>query len=415
LQKPVFREPGTFGFISQPSIFGRGIGGGRKIELDISGPSLEIILEAANRAFGKIVALFPRSDGHEWRPVPGLELGAPEVRVVPDRLRLSDSGVTAVELAQTIDTFNDGLRVTQSTIDGKLMDIVLKGNTRSVVETQGIESLPVVTPAGKVVPVSSLANTMLTSGPTEIRHRERFRTITLEIRPNQEMALESAIEILQNEVIAPLKEEGLPEGVQLNISGTADKLVETRNAMAINMMLSLVIVFLVMAVLFESFIYPMIIMLSVPIAAAGGVGGLAVLNLYTRQPLDMLTMLGFVILIGIVVNNAILLVHQTLHHIREEGVDAKEAIRQATRNRIRPIFMSTLTSVFGMLPLVFFPGAGSELYRGLGSVVVGGLSLSAIITLLIVPPMMSLLVVPLENRRTRRLRESGEVQRDLTA
>ena len=288
-------------------------------------------------------------------------------------------------------------------------------DTRSVIETQGIESLPVVTPAGKVVPVSSLANTVLTSGPTEIRHRERFRTITLEIRPNQEMALESAIEILQNEVIAPLKEEGLPEGVQLNISGTADKLVETRNAMAINMMLSLVIVFLVMAVLFESFIYPMIIMLSVPIAAAGGVGGLAVLNLYTRQPLDMLTMLGFVILIGIVVNNAILLVHQTLHHIREEGVDAKEAIRQATRNRIRPIFMSTLTSVFGMLPLVFFPGAGSELYRGLGSVVVGGLSLSAIITLLIVPPMMSLLVVPLENRRTRRLKESGEIQRDLTA
>ena len=415
LQKPVFREPGTFGFISQPSIFGRGIGGGRKIDLDISGPSLEKILEVSNRAFGKIVDLFPRSDGHEWRPIPGLELGAPEVRVVPDRLRLSDSGVTAVELAQTIDTFNDGLRVTQSTIDGKLMDIVLKGDTGSIKQTQGIDSLPVVTPAGKVVPVSSLANTILTSGPTEIRHRERFRTITLEIRPNQELALESAIEILQNGVIAPLKEEGLPQGVQLNISGTADKLVETRNAMAINMMLSIVIVFLVMAVLFESFIYPLIIMLSVPIAAAGGVGGLAVLNLSTRQPLDMLTMLGFVILIGIVVNNAILLVHQTLHHIREEGVDAKDAIRKATQNRIRPIFMSTLTSVFGMLPLVFFPGAGSELYRGLGSVVIGGLSLSAIITLLIVPPMMSLLVVPLENRRLRRLQASDEIQQDITA
>ena len=335
--------------------------------------------------------------------------------MVPDRLRLSDSGVTAVELAQTIDTFNDGLRVTQSTIDGKLMDIVLKGDTGSINQTQGIDSLPVVTPAGKVVPVSSLANAILTSGPTEIRHRERFRTITLEIRPNQALALESAIEILQKGVIAPLKEEGLPQGVQLNISGTADKLVETRNAMAINMMLSIVIVFLVMAVLFESFIYPLIIMLSVPIAAAGGVGGLAVLNLSTRQPLDMLTMLGFVILIGIVVNNAILLVHQTLHHIREEGVDAKDAIRKATRNRIRPIFMSTLTSVFGMLPLVFFPGAGSELYRGLGSVVIGGLSLSAIITLLIVPPMMSLLVVPLENRRLRRLQASDEIQQDITA
>ncbi len=409
LQKPVFREPGTFGFITQPSIFGRGIGGGRKIELDISGNDFDKILETANRAFGSIISTFPRAQGHEWKPVPGLELGAPEVRVIPDRLRLSDSGVTAVELAQTIDTFNDGLRVTQSTVDGKLMDIVLKGEDNSVNQTQGIGALPVVTPSGRIVPVSSLAEAIVTSGPTEIRHRERFRTITLEIVPSQSLALESAIKLLQEKVIAPLKQQGLPEGIQLNISGTADKLVETRNAMAINMMLSIIIVFLVMAVLFESFIYPLIIMLSVPVAAAGGVGGLAVLNLTTLQPLDMLTMLGFVILIGIVVNNAILLIHQTLHHIRDEGIEPTEAVKLATQNRIRPIFMSTLTSVFGMLPLVFFPGAGSELYRGLGSVVVGGLSLSAIITLLIVPPMMSLLVVPMENRRNRRLTSSEEV------
>ena len=92
------------------------------------------------------------------------------------------------------------------------------------------------------------------------------------------------------------------------------------------------------------------------------------------------------------VNNAILLVHQTLYHIREDGMVADEAIIRATQNRVRPIFMSTLTSVFGMLPLVLFPGAGSELYRGLGAVVLGGLSLSAVLTLAIVPPMMSITV-----------------------
>ena len=147
-----------------------------------------------------------------------------------------------------------------------------------------------------------------------------------------------------------------------------------------------------MAILFESFVYPLIIMLTVPVAAAGGIAGLAVLNIWTLQPLDMLTMLGFVILTGIVVNNAILLVHQTLYHIREDGMNADDAIMLATQNRVRPIFMSTLTSVFGMLPLVVFPGAGSELYRGLGSVVLGGLSLSAVLTLAIVPPMMSITV-----------------------
>lgn len=409
LSEPVFREPGTFGFITQPSIFGRGIGGGRKVDLDVSGNELETVLGVAGQVFGRIVGMFPREQGHEWRPVPGLELGAPEVRVNPDRIRLNDSGVSARDLALTIDSFNDGLRVTQATVDGKLTDILLKGVNSSVVETQGIGDLPIVTPGGQVIPVDSVADVELTAGPTQIQHRERFRTITLEIRPSATLPLESAIEMIQNQVIDPMKAEGLPPGVRLNLSGTADKLDETRSAMAINLILAVVIVFLVMAVLFESFIYPLIIMLSVPIAAAGGIAGLAVLNLYTYQALDMLTMLGFVILIGIVVNNAILLVHQTLHLIREQGMDPKQAIPQATRNRIRPIFMSTLTSVFGMLPLVLFPGAGSELYRGLGSVVVGGLALSAVITLLIVPPMMSLLVAPLEARRNRRLEAGAAV------
>ncbi len=401
LSGPVFREPGTFGFITQPSIFGNDIGGGRKIELDIAGTELETILQVANRVFGKITALFPRAQGNAWRPLPGLELGAPEIRVTPHRLRLNDSGVTAAQLARSLDVFNDGLRATQATIDGKLMDIVLKGKQQFAYRTQDIGSLPIVAADGRIIPVASVADIQLTAGPTEIRHRERFRTITLEIRPAQNVPLETAINTIRAEVIAPLEKQGLPPGVKLRLSGTADELVETSNAMAINLALSMVIVFLVMAVLFESFIYPLIIMLSVPVAAAGGVAGLAALNLYTYQPLDMLTMLGFVILVGIVVNNAILLVHQTLHHIRQENMPAEQAIRRATQNRIRPIFMSTLTSVFGMLPLVLFPGAGSELYRGLGSVVVGGLSLSALITLLIVPSMMALLVAPLEARRMR--------------
>ena len=100
-------------------------------------------------------------------------------------------------------------------------------------------------------------------------------------------------------------------------------------------------------------------------------------------------MLGFVILTGIVVNNAILMVEQTVLQIKEEGMRIDEAIIEATRNRIRPIFMSTLTSLFGLVPLVIFPGAGSELYRGIGTVVFGGLALSTVATLFIVPPMLS--------------------------
>jgi len=211
------------------------------------------------------------------------------------------------------------------------------------------------------------------------------------------------MDILNEKVIAPLRLAGLPPGVKIGLSGTADKLTEAWDSMVLNLIIAVLIVYLVMAVLFESFIYPLIIMLSVPLATAGGVGGLVILNLFSPHPLDMLTLLGFVILVGIVVNNAILLVHQTLYHHRSEGLNFEESLIAATRNRIRPIFMSTLTSVFGMLPLVVFPGAGSELYSGLGSVVIGGLALSALLTLAIIPPLMSLVSGFAENSRKQRL------------
>ena len=185
-----------------------------------------------------------------------------------------------------------------------------------------------------------------------------MRTVTIEVRPAPGVPLEVALDTLKQKVIQPIRAEGLPPDVKFELSGTADQLTQTWNALVVELGLAVIIVYLVMAVLFESFIYPLIILLSDPIAAAGGVAGLVILNFYTFQPLDMLTLLGFVILVGIVVNNAILLVHQTLYHIREEGMVPAAAILEATRNRIRPIFMSTLTSVFGMLPLVVFPGAG---------------------------------------------------------
>ncbi|MCP4330290.1 MAG: efflux RND transporter permease subunit [Alphaproteobacteria bacterium] len=401
IQQEMFKEPGTFGFVRQLSLFGRGIGGGRTIDFNITGPDLERVIGVALNATEMISSLLPLDQGHQLRPIPGLELGAPEVRIYPDRVRLSEIGVSAAELGSTIDAFNDGLRVAEITVDGKRLDLMLAGPHQRVTETQGISSLPVVTRGGLILPVSSVADVVVTSGPTEIRHLERGRTITLQVAPSPDMPLEAAMNVLRDEVIAPISEQGLPPGVKITLSGTADKLTETWDHMVVDLVLAVLIVYLVMAVLFESFIYPMIILLSVPLATAGGVGGLAIVNFIQFQPLDMLTLLGFVILIGIVVNNAILLVHQTLHHIRHDGMDGKQSILAATQNRIRPIFMSTLTSVFGMLPLVVVPGAGSELYRGLGSVVIGGLALSALLTLLIIPPLLSL-VVPIAERQILR-------------
>ncbi|MGD1867942.1 MAG: efflux RND transporter permease subunit [Neomegalonema sp.] len=392
LSGPVFAEPGTFGFINKRSLFGRGIGGGRAIELNVSGAELPEILEVAQRAAGLIAQHLPREQGNQFRPRPGLELGSPELRLEPDRVRLADAGVDARTLALTLDAYNDGVRVEEITVGADRLDLTLKGldTAGTALRTQDVGAYPVVAPNGDIVPISALANVALTAGPVEIRHRERLRTITLEVRPSADIPLETALEIMRENVMEPLEADAADIGLRMTLSGAADELTQTWNALQINLLLALVIVFLVMAVLFESFVLPLVSLVSVPVAGAGGVAGLAFLNLYQPQPLDMLTLLGFVILIGIVVNNAILLVHQSLYHLRVDGMPVNDAILEATRNRVRPIFMSTLTSVCGMLPLVVFPGAGSELYRGLGSVVVGGLSLSAVLTLLLVPPLLRL-------------------------
>ncbi|MEM1424108.1 MAG: efflux RND transporter permease subunit, partial [Planctomycetota bacterium] len=166
---------------------------------------------------------------------------------------------------------------------------------------------------------------------------------------------------------------------------------------------ALLVTYLLMCALFESFVYPLVVMFSVPLALVGGFAGLRIVHDITQadplvgtQNLDVLTMLGFVILVGIVVNNAILIVHQALNNLRagndSRPMDIHEAVIESVRTRVRPVFMSTMTSVGGMLPLVLFPGAGSELYRGLGSVVVGGLVVSTVFTLMLVPLTLSLVL-----------------------
>ena len=166
----------------------------------------------------------------------------------------------------------------------------------------------------------------------------------------------------------------------------------------LNFLLALVIVYLLMSALFGNFLYPIVIMFTVPLATAGGFIGLALTNKFLEpQPLDVLTMLGFIILVGIVVNNAILIVHQSLNLIRDEGYEHKRAVIEATRTRIRPIYMSSLTSIFGMLPLVLIPGPGSEFYRGLGSVITGGLAFSTIFTIFVTPALL-MFFIKLEQR-----------------
>jgi len=393
---PIFKRelrkiPGFYATSYQSSLFGRGISSGRTIDVDITGPDLTRLVQFGGRVFGQAMQLLP---GSQVRPIPSLDLGNPEIQITPDRVRAASMGLAARDIGEAVDTLLDGRKVSDYQHDGKEIDLTLMGISSSTERTQDFENLLLRTADGRLITLGSVADVRWVSGPTQINHIERQRAITIQVRPPRETPLETAMQTLENKVIAPLKNSGEIGGLyNINLAGTADDLVVTRKALQWNFVLALVITYLLMAALFASFLYPLVIMFSVPLAAAGGFAGLWLVSTFIEyQSLDVLTMLGFIILIGTVVNNAILIVHQSLNHMRHEEMERREAIREAVRNRIRPIFMSTTTSVFGMMPLVLFRGAGSELYRGLGSVVVGGLALSTIFTLFLIPALFSLVL-----------------------
>ncbi|MBW1981053.1 MAG: efflux RND transporter permease subunit [Deltaproteobacteria bacterium] len=393
---PVFMRklrklPGFYATSYQTSLFGRGISSGRTIDLDITGPDLERLIELGARVFFQAMQLLP---GSQIRPIPSLDLASPEIRIIPDRVRASSLGLSARDIGLIVDSILDGRKVSDYQYEGREIDLTLMGRKAAIQRTQDFQDLLLRAPDGRLVTLGSVAHIRWVAGPTQINHIERQRAITIQVRPPREIPLEEAMDTLKTRVIGPLQKSGELGGLyNINLSGTADDLVVTRRALQWNFVLALIITYLLMAALFASFLYPFVIMLSVPLAAAGGFAGLWLVSHFIEyQALDVLTMLGFVILVGTVVNNAILIVHQSLNHIRHEGMERRAAIREAVRNRIRPIFMSTTTSVFGMLPLVLFRGAGSELYRGLGSVVVGGLVLSTIFTLFLIPALFSLVL-----------------------
>ena len=390
LTTPIFSEPGAGSFVVQASLFGRSVGGSRSIRLDVSGPDRAAILPVAYKLNEALSQAFSRRDGHQIRAIPNLDNGAPQIRITPDLIALARAGLSVRELSTAVDVFNDGANVIQIPIAGELIDMVVAGKEASKLTAAQLSDIPVVTRGGNILSLSQLANIEIVSAPEQIRRLGGKQSLSLQLRPNESIPLEQAVALIETDILAELRAEAAASGVTISQRGAASALEKTWTAMKANVLTAVFVIFLLLVVLLRSFVMPLIILLAVPVAAAGGIAGIALLNLFSYQSLDMLTMLGFVILTGVVVNNAILMIEQTVLHIREEGMEVADAVVEATRNRIRPIFMSTLTSLFGLVPLVVFPGAGSELYRGLGVVVFGGLGLSTLATLLIVPPLMGL-------------------------
>ncbi|MDX9859011.1 MAG: efflux RND transporter permease subunit [candidate division Zixibacteria bacterium] len=375
--------PGAFGIANQRSLFSGSFSGTRSVQIDITGPDLNKVLAIARQVFGQVGQILP---GSSSRPIPGLDLGNPEVSVYPDRVRAADIGFSASQIGQQVNALVDGAIVSEYRHQGREIDLVLKGRDDWTRHTQDIEQLPLASPTGRVITLGDLATVQQKQGPVTINHVERQRAVSVLVQLGDNISLEDAIARIQEQIVAPLRDQNQIGGLyDIQLSGAADDLTKLRVALLENFHMAIILTYLLLAALFQSFTYPIVILVTVPLATFGGVLGLQAVRLVDPyQGLDVLTMLGFVILIGTVINNSILIVYQALQLMRE-GYDPRSAVKESVRVRVRPIFMSTATSVLGMAPLVIMPGAGSELYRGLGSVVLGGLALSSVFTLVLTP------------------------------
>lgn len=376
--------PDTFGFAGRDPLFG-GSRGGRLIEIDLSSESFGSLLDAGRAGFAAIMQALPEAN---VRAVPGLELAEPELRLIPDDRKIAEVGWNRSRMATVIRAMGDGAFLGEYFDGNRRYNVVMRAENWTTPEE--LAALPVATATGEVLTIGELTEVTQTAGPSQIRRIDRKRTLTLTVTPPSNLAMEEALKIIKQEV-APVIMERLPENAAINYRGTAEALDDALASMSGSFVLAVVILYLLISALFRSFTDSLLVVLTLPMATVGGILSLRLMDLVLAgsggQQMDLLTMIGFVILLGLVVNNAILLVYRA-RDAEREGMNRREAVNSAVHSRLRPILMSTMTSIFGMLPLMLMPGSGTELYRGLAAVIVGGMLVSALFTLILLPSLL---------------------------
>lgn len=372
--------PDVQGFANRGNLFG-GLGAEGNVSILLQSSDAAGLSEAASKGLALLREKLP--DVQSWSN-PNPEMAQPQLTVIPNDRRISEVGWTRVQVGQAVRALGDGLWLGEHFDGQNRLDIILRSPAWTGPEE--LEQVPVATPSGTVVPLGQLVSVTREVGPSSITRVDGRRTITLNLQPGENIALEDVMTMLKRD-IEPQLRAFLPVDGTLRYGGSADRLDATVFAMGKNFIIALGLLFLLMALTFKSVKDSAMVMISIPLATVGGLALLDLTNLFTFQPLDLLTMIGFIILLGIVVNNAILLVDET-RLCEAEGKGRAEAVHQALRSRIQPIFMGTLTTVAGMAPMIVVPGEGSVIYRGIAAVITGGLAVSTVFTLLLLPALL---------------------------
>jgi multidrug efflux pump len=310
-----------------------------------------------------------------------LRLNKPEIRLDVDRERAADMGVSVDAIARTVETLLGGRSVTRFKRDGEQYDVVVQTESAQRSTPEDIDRLFVRGRGGAMIPLASLVTTREVVVPRELNHfaQRRSATITANLAP--ELSLGEALDFMD-----ATARDVLPEGYTTALNGESREFRSSSGSLAIVFALSLLFIYLVLAAQFESFVDPLIILLSVPLSM---LGALLALKL-SGGTLNVFSQIGLITLVGLITKHGILIV-EFANQLREEGVDRFEAVKRSASLRLRPILMTTGAMVLGAIPLALATGAGAESRQQIGWVIVGGMSLGTLLTVFVVPTVYTLL------------------------
>ncbi|MEH2097539.1 efflux RND transporter permease subunit [Nostoc sp.] len=307
----------------------------------------------------------------------------PEIQILPDWERVSALGLTATQIGETIQTAIEGSIPTQLQRGNRLVDVRVKLNEASVQAPSQLERLPLFVDNNRQVRLSDVAKITEAQAPGEVQRINQRQVLLIAGNLTEGASLSTALE----QVSTVIDSIDLPEGITILPSAAAESNQQLQSSLQLLGGLAAFLVFVVMAVQYNSLIDPLVIMFTIPLALAGGIFGLYI----TKTAIGATVIVGAVLLVGIVVNNAIIMVELANQILEREKVDRKTAILKAAPQRLRPVLMTTITTVLGMFPLALGIGEGSEFLQPLGVVVFSGLSLATVLTLFIIPCFYTLL------------------------
>ncbi|MDC3415968.1 efflux RND transporter permease subunit [Aquibacillus salsiterrae] len=347
-----------------------GLGGGSPISIQLTGQDYEVLKELSDQ----VVYLISTIDGVH-NPESSTAEGRPEIQVNVDRNNASQYGLTYQQVMSQVQMAFKGQIATRYREDGNEIDvnIIFPEDKRKTISD--LENLQIQTETGSMIPLQTVASLKQLQGPATLTRENQQRRVTV-----SSDIVGRDLGSITKDIQSELDTLNFPDGYSYSIGGQAQDMAESFSDLGLALIFSIFLVYAVMAIQFESFVQPFIIMFSMPATAVGIFGGLFV----TGKPLSITALIGIIMLAGIVVNNAIVLVDY-INILRGRGIDRTEAILEAGASRLRPILMTTLTTILGMLPLALGIGEGTETQQPLAIVVIFGLSVSTLFTLILIP------------------------------